>query len=127
MDGMKILSNLVLSHSVAVEERGDGEVVGTAEFCKMMNDFFDCAYVGSLTEHARKRNNFIKQYRGDDWFVWPKDVFLEFLELWRQSALVRERNYSADDRSKMFFRIQTYKGLKISVFSHIEAVTFLLS
>ena len=39
---------------------------------------------------------------------------------------VQEGNYTADDRGKMFLSVQTYKGLKISVYSHIEATQFLL-
>ena len=41
--------------------------------------------------------------------------------------MIREGNYTADDRAKMFLSLQTYKGLKISVYSHTEAIQFLLS
>ena len=41
--------------------------------------------------------------------------------------LSREGKYSAEERQKMFLSQQTYDGLKISVFSHIEAITFLLA
>jgi hypothetical protein len=38
------LATQVLSTSVAIalEESGDADVLTTAKFCKMMNDFFDC-------------------------------------------------------------------------------------
>ena len=50
------LATQVLSKSVAIalEEAGNDEVLGTAEFCKMMNDFIDCTNVRSLTEHEKK-------------------------------------------------------------------------
>ena len=128
---MKVkLATQVLSRSVAIalEESGNEEVLGTAQFCRMMNDFFDCTNVRSLTEHVRRRNQFIKPYiaQDDERFVWLKNVFLKYLENWRQSTMAREGEYSTDDRGKMFISIQTYKGLKISINAHIEAIQFLL-
>ena len=126
---MKVkLATKVLSRSVAIalEESGDKEVLGTAQFCQMMNYFFDCTNVRSLTEHVR-RNHFIKPYTQDDErFVWLKNVFLEYLENWRWSTMAREGEYSTNDRGKMFISVQTYKGLKISIMAHIEAIQFLL-
>jgi hypothetical protein len=115
--------------AIALEEAGNDEVLGTAEFCRMMNDFFDCTNVRSLTEHEKKRNPLIKPYtsQDDERFSWLKDVFLNYLETWKQSTVTREGNYSVDDRGKMFLSLQTYNGLKISVYSHIEAIQFLLS
>ena len=55
---MKVkLARQVLSRFVAIslEESGNEDVLGTAEFCQMMNDFFDCTNVRSLTEHVRRR------------------------------------------------------------------------
>ena len=49
---MKVkLATQVLSQSVAIalEEAGDDDVLGTAEFCRMMNSFFDCTNVRSRT------------------------------------------------------------------------------
>ena len=92
---MKVkLATQVLSRTVAItlEESGDEEVLGTSQFCRMMNDFFDCTNLRSLTEHDRKRNHFIKPYssQDDERFSWLKDVFLQYLENWRQSTLTRE-------------------------------------
>ena len=39
--------------AIALEETENDEVLGTAEFCKMMNNF-DCTNVRSLTEHEKK-------------------------------------------------------------------------
>ena len=129
---MKVkLATQVLSRTVAItlEERGDEEVLGTSQFCRMMNDFFDCTNVKSLTEHDRKRNHFNKPYssQDDERFSWLKDVFLQYLESWRQSTMTREGNYSSDDKGKIFLSLQTYNGLKISIYSHIEAIQFLLA
>ena len=62
------LATQVLSTSVAIalEENGDDDVLATANFCKMMNDFFDCTNVRSMTEHVSKRNQFIKPYTSPD-------------------------------------------------------------
>ena len=60
---MKVkLATQVLSKSVmiALQESGKEDVQETARFCGMINDFFDCTNVRSLTEHIRKRNPLIK-------------------------------------------------------------------
>ena len=50
----------MLSQSVALtlQESGNNEVLGTTEFCRMMNDFFDCTNERLLHEHQRKRNGY---------------------------------------------------------------------
>ena len=121
------LATQLLSQSVAtaLEEKGDDDVLGTAEFC---NYFFDCANVRSPTEHVRRRNDFIKPYtsQDDERFAWLRDVFLHYLEKWRESIMQQEGIYTADEKGKMFLSLQTYKGLKIYVHSHIEAIQYLL-
>ena len=89
---MKVkLAVQVLSKSVAIALRkiAKEDVTGAAEFCKMMNGFFDCTNVRSLTKHVRKNNAFIKPYESaeDEHLTWLKDVFLKYLESWRQSTL----------------------------------------
>ena len=128
---MKVrLATQVLSRSVAIalEENGNSDVLGTAQFCRMMNDFFDCTNVRSLTEHVKKRNEFIKPYTSadDDRLRWLVDVFLQYLESWKASTREREGEFTDDARGKMFLSMQTYEGLKISVRSHVEAIKFLL-
>ena len=54
-------------------------------------------------------------------------MFLKFLDEWQASTWLQEGNYSPDHRGKMFLSLQTYRGLKISVHSHIEAIQFLLA
>ena len=62
----------------------------------------------------------------DERFTWLKDVFLKYLDDWRASTMQQEGNYSADNRGKMFLSLQTCKGLKICVHSHIKSIQFLL-
>ena len=129
---MKVnLAVQILSKSVAIalRETGQEDVKATAEFCEMMNGFFDCTNVHSLNEHIRKKNPFIMPYTSseDDRLTWLKDVFLQYLEDWKKSTLSHEGKYSADERQKMFLSQQTYEGLKIAVYSHIEAITFVLA
>jgi hypothetical protein len=125
------LATQVLSTSVAIalEESGDADVLTTAKFRKMMNDFFDCTNVRSMTEHVSKRNQFIKPYtsQDDERFSWLKDVFLGYLDSWKDSTMARDGEYAANDRGKMFLSTQTSEGLKISIYSHIEAIQFLLA
>ncbi|CAB4007674.1 Hypothetical predicted protein, partial [Paramuricea clavata] len=109
------LATQVLSTSVAIalEECGYAYVLATAKFCKMMNDFFDCTNVMSMTEYVSKRNQFVKPYtcQDDERFSWLKDVFLGYWIVGK----IRQ------------WQEMTYKGLKISVYSHIEAIQFLLA
>ena len=111
-------------------ESEDPSVVGTAMFCQMINDFFDCSNVRSLNEHERKKNDRIKPYESpdDERFVWIKDTFLKYLEDWRSSVAKRSgHSYTATQREKMFLSRQTYEGFRITGHSHIEAIKFLLS
>ena len=129
---MKVkLAVQVLSRTVStcLVENGDPEVVGTATFCRMINDFFDCSNARSTTEHQRKRNELIKPYStaDDERLVWMKDTFLKYLEDWKASTMTREGNYTPAEKEKMFLSRQTFEGFKISVHSHIEAIKFLLS
>ena len=56
--------------------------------------------------------------------MWLKDVFLTS---WKQSTLTCKGEYTPDARQKMFISYQTYEGLKITVNSHVDAITFLLT
>ena len=129
---MKVkLAIQVLSRTVStcLLECDDPSVVGTAMFCQMINDFFDCCNVRSTTEHERKRNDRIKPYESadDERFVWMKDTFMKYFDSWKASIKQREGTFTPLEREKMFLSHQTYQGFKISVHSHIEAIKFLLS
>jgi membrane-bound lytic murein transglycosylase MltF len=94
----------------------------------MINDFFDCTNVRSLTEHIRKRNPLIKPYTSadDERLSWLLNVFLEYLNSWKNNIATRPGTFSADESGKMFLSPQTYEGCKISIYSHDEAIQFLL-
>ena len=123
---VQVLSRTV---STCLLECYDPSVVGTVMFCQMVNDFFDCTNVVSESEHVRKRNERIKPYTSceDEHLVWMKDIFLKFLDDWKASIQVRQGPFSPTEQEKMFLSNQTYKGFKISVNSHVEAIKFLLS
>ena len=124
------LATQVLSRYVAItlQESEDEEVLGTAMFCPMLNDYFDCTNVRSTTEHTRKRKEFIKLYLScdDQRLVWTKQVFLKYLDDWKKNTLAHPGIFSPDERAKMFLSAQAYQGLQISVYAHIEAIQFLL-
>ena len=117
------------SVAIALRETGKEDLTGTAKFCEMLNGFYDRTNVRSLIEHVRKKNAFIKPYETaeDDRLTWLKYVFLKYLESWKQSTLEREGEYTPNERQKMFLSFQTYEGVKIAVYSHIDAIRLLLS
>ena len=128
---MKVkMATQVLSKSVmiALQESGKEEVLETAKFCGMMNDFFDCTNVRSLTEHTSKRNSFIKLYTStdDERLSWLLNVFLEYLNGWKKNTLTRPGDFTGGERGKIFLSQQTYEGFILSVYSHVEAIQFLL-
>lgn len=103
-------------------ESGDPEVVGTAIFCQMINDFFYCTNVRSRTEYQFKKNQQVKPYSSadDERFVWMSETFLTYLEDWQASIVGREGDFSATAQGKMFLSHQTYEGFEISVHSHMK-------
>lgn len=76
---VQVLSNSV---SEALQHHyPSGEADETAKFCKMINNFFDCANVRSTTEFSRKHNEFLAPYQStsDNRFVWLEDTFIKYL------------------------------------------------
>ena len=52
--------------------------------------------------------------------------FLEYLRLWKESTKNRPGNFNQNARARMFLSWQTYEGIKVTVYSAIEAIKFLL-
>ena len=107
---MKVkLAVQVLSKSVAIalRETAKEDIIGTAEFCEMMNGLFDCTNVRSLTEHVRKKNAFIKPYGSveDERLTWLKDVFLKYLESWRRQSVKENTHQMKDRRCSYLFKL----------------------
>ncbi|CAB3977284.1 Hypothetical predicted protein [Paramuricea clavata] len=105
----------VLSKSVAIalRESGKEDVTGTAQFCEMMNGFFDCTNVRSLIEHIRKNNSFIMPYKSpvDEQLTWLIErCFPHYLESCKQITLTHEGEYTPNARHKMFISSQHMKA-----------------
>jgi len=66
------------------------------------------------------------QTETDERFDWLESHFLQYFEQWKHSIASREGDFSKEDRDRMFLSAQTYEGLKITVYSVIEATKFLL-
>lgn len=62
------LAAQVLSASVAavLQSFGPQESAATSKLCEMIDSFFDCLNVRSLTEHQKKRKPFLAPYRSTD-------------------------------------------------------------
>ena len=74
------LSAQVLSFSVsgALEKFGPPEPAGTAQYCNMFDNFFDCFNV----RDKREIKPFLKQYEtiDDERFSWLMNSFLRYLD-----------------------------------------------
>ena len=121
----QILSNTV---STALKHLMSDEASETAMLCSMMNKFFDCGNVRSTTEHNWKNNDDVKPYQDpdDDRLLWLTEVFLPYFESWKSSISKRTGNFSPQQQQNMFISWQTYEGIKMTSYSLIEAVRFLL-
>lgn len=128
---MKVnLAVQVLSKSMAEALRRSmplDEVSETANFCQIMNDFFDCCNVRSTHEHLRKQNPRLAPYKSSDdsRFTWLTETFLKYFIDWKE-AISSRANFTKDEKARMFISIQTFEGLKITVSSLVECTRFLL-
>ena len=118
---MKVkLAVQVLSDTVAsvLENVCLPECHGTAEYCKKLDSFFDCANVRSLDEFKNKRKPFLQPYKliNDSRFEWLFD-FLVYLKQWQESISGREGPFSKEDKARMFISRQIYVGLKTTTYS----------
>ena len=124
------LAAQILSETVGkvLKQFGPPEADGTAQFCIMMDKFFDCLNVKNTVEHTLKRKPFLKPYESvnDIRFAWLDD-FLSYFTLWKESIEERnDRPYTANAKANMFISWQTYEGLQVTVYSFQELVKFLL-
>ena len=63
----------------------------------------------------------------DERLPWLTDTFLAYFEDWEKNVKNRPGNFSKTDGARMFLSRPTFEGLKISVYSLVEIVPFLLS
>ena len=104
------------------------EYHGTAEFCSMMDKFFDIFNVKNNVEHISKSKAFLRPFSSSDdsRLVWLMEVFLPYFEHWRDSINKREGKFSLTDKQKMFLSHQTYLGIIMNVHSLIGLVQYVL-
>ena len=125
------LATQVLSYSVSnvIKKFAPPGAAGTATFCEMADKFFDCLNVRNTEEGKRKLKPFLKPYSSvnDERFNWLLTDMLQYFEQWKISIQNRTGNFTTDEKSKMFISWQTYEGIKITVYSTVELVQFLLS
>ena len=125
------LAAQVLSTTVAnvLLHYGGDNSSATANYCKMVDGFFDCKNVRSGDEYIRKRKPKLAPYTNlnDPSFDWLKTEFLSYLRLWKCSTEQRIGNFTQNARSKMFLSWQTFVGFEVTTYSVIEVVKFLLS
>jgi hypothetical protein len=100
----------------------------TERFCRFFNRFFDCLNTRNLYEGKQKRNDDLLPYTSSDdiRLKWLENDFLSYLEEWSNYAQSRI-DVPAESRKKMMLSAQTLEGLKMTVYSFIEVVPYLLS
>ena len=125
------LAAQVLSSSMAsvLKSFGPPDAVATAEFCEKMDKFFDCFNVRNTTEGERTRKASMLPYKdvNDERFSWLSDDFLKYLSTWNESVTQRPGTFDENARARMFISRQTHEGSKISIYSMIDLVKFLLN
>ena len=94
---------------------------GTAEFCIMMDKFFDIFNIKNTYQYKTNNKPFLKPLSSPDDFQlkWLKDEFLVFFKKWYDSIIERPGDDTKSDRSKMFLSHQTYLGIRMNVHSLI--------
>ena len=93
------LAAQVLSETVGdvLNHFGPPEAAGTAEFCLMIDKFFDCLNVRSTKEHVLKKKPNLRPYESPDdiRFEWL-DTFLQYFNRWKESIEAQnDTNYIA--------------------------------
>ncbi|PFX18846.1 putative RNA-directed DNA polymerase from transposon BS [Stylophora pistillata] len=83
------LAAQVLTASVAavLKTFGPPGTAATAKLCEVIDGFFDCLNVRSMTEHQRKRKPFLAPYTSvnDERFAWLTE-FLDYLRTWKENV-----------------------------------------
>ena len=125
------LAAQVLSESVfqALQAYGPVDSVGTAIYCRMFDQFFDCLNVRNSVEAVTKLKPFLKPYesQNDERFTWLIDTFLKYFTDWKESIAARPGQFTDNARANMFISWQTFEGIKLTVHSSIELIKYLLS
>ena len=125
------LAAQVLSNRVATVLRqfGSDEASETANYCDMMDQFFDCLNVRSTKEGTYQRKPFLHPYedQNDERFTWLIDSFLKYFEDWKVSIETRAGNFTDNARAKMFIPWQQWEGLQVTCYSIVECARYLIA
>ena len=102
------------------------ERTATAEYCEMINSFFDCLKVRSLTEGRRKTKPFLEPYvnQSEAKFTWLIENFLEYFNTWKESIETRPGKFTATAKSKMLFHTKPIKISKSLVTLQLIVLNF---
>nr|XP_047126212.1 uncharacterized protein LOC124807816 [Hydra vulgaris]XP_047126213.1 uncharacterized protein LOC124807816 [Hydra vulgaris]XP_047126214.1 uncharacterized protein LOC124807816 [Hydra vulgaris]XP_047126215.1 uncharacterized protein LOC124807816 [Hydra vulgaris]XP_047126216.1 uncharacterized protein LOC124807816 [Hydra vulgaris]XP_047126217.1 uncharacterized protein LOC124807816 [Hydra vulgaris]XP_047126218.1 uncharacterized protein LOC124807816 [Hydra vulgaris]XP_047126219.1 uncharacterized p len=108
---------------------GSPDTFATANFCSMIDSFFDIMNISNPYESIQKSKPFSVPFSSldDNRLNWLKAEFLPYFEKWLSSINTRQGKFTLNDKGKMFISWQTYEGIKITVNSAVELITFLLS
>ena len=121
----------VLSHTMGemMMKYGSKESIETANFCNLMDSFFDILNIRNKTECEHQNKPLLAPfYSADDTRLsWLTGGFLHYFSHWSSSIEARQGTFTKSDREKMFISRQTHEGLKITSHSISECVRFLLS
>lgn len=124
------LAAQVLSESMSkvLKAFGPAEAAGTANFCLMMDSFFDILNIRNTSENIHKSKPLLAPIASTDdkRLVWLIDEFLEYFKKWQQSIEKRPGDFTKAAKEKMFISRQAYKCLQITVHSVVECTKFLL-
>ena len=108
---------------------GPSDAAATSKFCAMIDSFFYIMNIRNPNEGLHKSKPFLVPFTSlDDYrFNWLKHEFIPYFQNWLQSITDRPGNFTRNARSNMFISWQTYEGIKITVYSAVELVKYLLS
>ena len=124
------LAAQVLSSSMsnAIHMRGKPEMAETANFCKMMDRWFDCLNGRYLDHGIKQRKSDLLPYRSvnDPRFDWLEGSFLTWLAEW-ENEIASLSDMTTTEKKKMMLSVQTSDGLKITTRSFIHLAKDLLS
>ena len=125
------LAAQVLSSTVGnvLQYFGPPEAAGTAKFCTIMDEFFDIVNIKNVQDHEDKLKPSLAPFEScdDPRLLWLKEVFLKYFNDWLTSINARPGDFTKNAKANMFISWQTFEGIKITVYSMIELIKYLLS
>ena len=117
-----------LPASKILSTSGPPDAACAAEFCLLMDTFFDIMNVKNVITHQfeRKPNLIPFSSINDPHFSWLRNVLLHYFKDWLHPIEEWQGNFTQKYHQKLFISWQTYGDLNVTVNSIIEGVQFLL-